>query len=259
MPHPSPSEHPDAIQPQQRASLIMSRRRLLLGAAGLAVAATTGATRAVPVTGSPARSPAVWPPIVPRSGWDPERECVPRRQPDLADRVRGVVVHHTQIYAGHDPDTAPALLRQICRSHVGHRGFDDIAYHFIIAGDGAIYQGRQGRILDPIVGAHVQGLNVGTVGIALIGDFNDEVPSEPALHSLVRMIAFLAAAHGFDPLTTSAQTSTGGANARWPEGTTVTLPNVTPHRALATTGCPGDHLATLVRSGTVARRAAALL
>jgi len=67
------------------------------------------------------------------------------------------------------------------------RGFADIAYHFLIASDGAIYEGREINIR----GAHVQGFNTGSVGIVLIGDFNETEPTQSQLKSLEMLVDYL--------------------------------------------------------------------
>ncbi len=56
-------------------------------------------------------------------------------------------------------------VREIKRWHVQDRGWSDIGYHFLIDRDGTVAKGRD-IARD---GAHVQGRNKGTIGIALFG------------------------------------------------------------------------------------------
>jgi len=58
-----------------------------------------------------------------------------------------------------------AKVDEVRRWHVRDRGWRDIGYHFLIDRNGAVMGGRP---LDQ-VGAHVQGKNTGTIGIALFG------------------------------------------------------------------------------------------
>lgn len=67
------------------------------------------------------------------------------------------------------------------------RGFADVAYHFLIDSDGIIYEGRE---ID-IRGAHVQGFNTGSVGIVLLGNFNEALPSQPQIDSLEKLVDYL--------------------------------------------------------------------
>ena len=67
------------------------------------------------------------------------------------------------------------------------RGFADVAYHFLIGSDGVIYEGREINVR----GAHVQGFNTGSVGVVLLGNFNDEEPTDAQLDSLQALIDYL--------------------------------------------------------------------
>jgi hypothetical protein len=55
-------------------------------------------------------------------------------------------------------------LEQIRKDHIA-RGFEDVGYHIVIQPDG---QCDHGRPLNR-VGAHVEGMNTGSIGIALVG------------------------------------------------------------------------------------------
>ena len=225
--------------------LRLSRRSLLLAAMGGAAVA------ALPRTPGAAAAPRPvpwWPPIVPRTEWD-GGACRPTEAPDVGPPVQRVVVHHTAIFRSYAPGEAAAAIRQMCINHIRNRGFSDIAYHLLIDRYGVIYQGRAGSILAPIVGAHAQGFNFGSVGIALIGNFEKDEMPESMRVSLVRAIAWLSELHGFDPAAVTPHTSTGGSSSLVPEGMTVKLPGIIPHGRLAPTDCPGTHVARYVNSG----------
>jgi hypothetical protein len=102
---------------------------------------------------------------------------------DLSAVLNTIVVHHTAI-----PDASPAEIQEL---HIDRRGFADVAYHFLIDANGAIYEGREINIR----GAHVQGFNTGSVGIVLLGNFNDEQPSETQLASLRAFVDYLRYAY----------------------------------------------------------------
>lgn len=63
-------------------------------------------------------------------------------------------------------------------------GLDDIAYNFLIGGDGAVYVGRG---WDKI-GEHTNNYNTGTIGIAFIGGFNEEEPPKCQLEAAQKLI-----------------------------------------------------------------------
>ncbi|HEX9888359.1 MAG TPA: N-acetylmuramoyl-L-alanine amidase [Nitriliruptorales bacterium] len=216
-----------------------------------------------PTGGEPGAADAlsVWPPMVPRSAWDPGGECQPRRVPDYAPSVERVYVHHTAIFPEYQPDETDDIVRAICTFHVEGRGFDDIGYNFLIDRYGGIYQGRSGGILRPVVGAHASGFNTGSAGIAIIGNFDDHAVPPATLESLDRLIAWLFEWHGIDPYALTAHVSTGGATTPHPAGQSVLLPTIVGHRQTATnTSCPGDLLFEHVHGGDPAvHRVARLL
>jgi len=98
---------------------------------------------------------------------------------NLDEVLNTIVVHHSAtVYS--NPNEVQDL-------HMDGRGFADVAYHFMIATDGTIYEGRELNIR----GAHVQGFNTGSVGIVLLGNFNDTQPTESQLDSLRALVDYL--------------------------------------------------------------------
>jgi len=95
-----------------------------------------------------------------------------------------IVIHHSAFsYA------SPAEIQDL---HMDRRGFADIAYHFLIDSEGLIYEGRDIHIR----GAHVQGFNTGSVGIALIGNFNETEPVRAQIDSLEQLVDYLRYTYG---------------------------------------------------------------
>jgi len=97
---------------------------------------------------------------------------------DLRAVLNTIVVHHSAF-----PHAGPAEIQGL---HLDRRGFADIAYHFLIDAEGIIYEGREINIR----GAHVQGFNTGSIGVVLLGDFNEEQPSEAQLISLRNLVDY---------------------------------------------------------------------
>src|SRR5205085_874472 len=78
-------------------------------------------------------------------------------------------------------------MRDIQRAHMNGKEtqFGDIGYHFVIDPYGRVLEGRE------LVwqGAHAKGdNNVRNIGICLIGNFDEEQPSEAALTALRRLV-----------------------------------------------------------------------
>jgi hypothetical protein len=102
---------------------------------------------------------------------------------DLRSVLNTIVVHHSA--------TAYSSPNEIQALHMDGRGFADVAYHFMITTDGTIYEGRE---ID-IRGAHVQSFNTGSVGIVLLGNFNEDQPTETQLTSLRALVDYLSYAY----------------------------------------------------------------
>jgi hypothetical protein len=124
--------------------------------------------------------PQIDPEVVSASRWGATRPRSPLPRRGALDHL---VVHHTAYHStrigGTTLEAQSHHMRQIERWHLD-RGFLAIGYHFVLSPTGRIFRGRP---LDRM-GAHVKGHNRGTVGIALMGDFERERPTLAALAAL---------------------------------------------------------------------------
>lgn len=68
---------------------------------------------------------------------------------------------------------------------------DDITFNFLIGGDGNVYVGRGWDV----VGAHVHGYNMASLGIAYIGSFRHQEPSAKQL-TVTRLLLEHGVNHG---------------------------------------------------------------
>lgn len=157
--------------------------------------------------------------------------------------VQKLIVHHTAGRNG-DPDPA-ATVRAIYYYNAVTRGWGDIGYNFLIDESGRIYEGRYARTYaagqtptgedasgNGVTGAHVQGYNSGTVGIALLGTLTDQDATPAARDALEQLLAWEAEQHGIDPLG-------GGLYQNPVNGMQKAFANIAGHRDLAATECPG--------------------
>jgi N-acetyl-anhydromuramyl-L-alanine amidase AmpD len=109
-----------------------------------------------------------------------------------------IVVHHSA--------TARGNAASFDRSHRVERGWDELGYHFVIDNgkggpDGRIEVG--GRWTKQKWGAHTGGTpdneyNNHGIGICLVGDFSNRMPSRAQIASLERLIRTLARRHNID-------------------------------------------------------------
>jgi N-acetylmuramoyl-L-alanine amidase len=189
----------------------------------------------------PLRMPAATrtPPIMPRSSWGAD-ESIRRARPSYATALRFAVVHHTAGRNGYTRADAAAIVRGIQLFHVQGNGWNDIGYNFLIDRFGTIYEGRFGGIERDVVGAHAQGFNTGSTGIALIGSYGDTAPSRAAQDALAELLAWRLDLAHVDPL--GVLTALSGGNERFVADVPVLLRAVSGHRDTGFTECPGNAL-----------------
>ncbi|MEU0740310.1 peptidoglycan recognition protein [Streptomyces sp. NPDC006134] len=234
----------------RRAVRVPDAVRLLLlcclpGAAAAAALAlcTIGDERpaAGPARPAAARHTAPRPPVVPRSDWlgDAARRQPP---PRYDDRVVAVFLHHTDTPNGYDCADTPRILRNLYAGQTGARDWDDLGYNFVVDRCGTIYEGRAGGIDRPVTGAHTQGFNHRTTGVAALGTFTAGVPVPRALtDAIAALAAWKLSLSGTDPRTAVRLVSSNG-RSRYAAGTTVALPAVAGHDEGYQTDCPGAAL-----------------
>jgi flagellar hook assembly protein FlgD len=212
----------DAIE--YRATQGVSRLRAYF----VRTAATRTSTRTLSVAGSP--------PIITRSSWG-ANESIRRTGPVYADAVHFAIVHHTAGSNSYGPGDSAAIVRGIELYHVLGNGWHDIGYNFLVDRYGQVFEGRYGGIDRPVMGAHAQGFNWGSVGVAVIGNYEGTSLPAAARASLVKLLAWRLDLAHVDPLSTVTRISNG--NPRYPAGTAVVLRAVSGHRDTGPTSCPG--------------------
>ncbi|MDR0860815.1 MAG: N-acetylmuramoyl-L-alanine amidase [Candidatus Peribacteria bacterium] len=154
-----------------------------------------------------------------------------------------LVVHHTATVYSTDrnEEQIKVAIQQIYRYHTLTRDFGDIGYNFLIDHLGNIYEGRAGG--EGAVGMHAANNNVGTVGISLLGNFEETQPTQAQINALTDLLTALAKKYDIDPTATAPyfQLSTTS-----PYITAKTLPTIVGHGDIAATACPGESLHILL-------------
>ncbi|WP_225859338.1 peptidoglycan recognition protein family protein [Streptomyces albicerus] len=184
---------------------------------------------------------AARPAIVPRERWlgDAAYTRPPTR---YADRVSAVFVHHTDSPNGYDCADVPRIIRYLYVGQAGGRNWDDIGYNFLVDRCGTIYEGRAGGTDRPVVGAHTQGFNVGTTGIAAIGTFTAGVPVPKAMTDAIAAVAaWKLGLADIDPRAPVRLVSTNSLS-KYRAGTRGTFTAVSGHTDGYWTACPGAAL-----------------
>ena len=213
---------------------------------------SSGPTGATTTDGTPSSSTttgavtAVTQPVIrTRADWGADETLRDPSEPDYG-AVDLAVVHHTAGSNSYSETDVPGIIRGIYAYHVTTRGWRDIGYNFLADRFGRIWEGRYGGVDRAVVGAHAYGVNSWSMGVSVLGDFETTAPRDAdkqAIGTALRdLIAWKADVHRFDVLGT---TTIGG----------VTYDNISGHRNVNSTECPGQYLyATLpsLRTATAA-------
>ena len=188
------------------------------------------------------------PTVIGRPAWGANQKvggCRPRVHP-IYGRVKAAVVHHTVTANEYSAEEAPAIVLGICRYHRNGNGWNDIGYNALVDRFGNIYAGRAGGLKRPVVGAHAQGFNAQTSGVAVIGT-HTKVPITPqSKGALVEWLSWRLAVSGLNAIGKTTLVSAGGDLSRYPSGRRVRLNRVIGHGTVGLTECPGAALALIV-------------
>lgn len=138
--------------------------------------------------------------------------------------IKKIIVHHTATSGDiSDPEES---IRAIYYYHAVTRGWGDIGYNYIIAPDGTVYQGRAGD--EGVVAGHASGYNTGTIGIALLGNYEEDTLPGEVMQSLTGLVYEKAELHDIDI------DGTGKYRGK-------NMDNLLGHRDVDSTACPGEY------------------
>ena len=190
-------------------------------------AGTTANGLPVPVT-----TRAEWGANASYMSWDPDYESAGH-----------VVVHHTAGTNNYSAGQSASIVRGIYYYHAVTLDWGDIGYNFLIDKYGTVFEGRSGSVAAPAgemsVGAHARGVNTGTMGLSMMGDYSSVSPSEAQLRSVGRMAGWFLKRAGI----TDANGRAGlhvWTTERYQAGSTISMPRILGHRDVGYTTCPGN-------------------
>ncbi len=124
--------------------------------------------------------------VIARSAWargEPVQARMNRMVP-----IRHITVHHDGMepFFATDTRSVAAHLENIRRLH-RRKGWGDIGYHFAVDPAGRVWEGRSMGWQ----GAHVKDHNPGNIGIVVLGNFEQQAPSEAQLAGVRRHVTAL--------------------------------------------------------------------
>lgn len=122
------------------------------------------------------------PALMSRTSWVAQPSKAPLDDNSLpADMV---VVCHTATETCNTTANCILSVRLIQQFHIESRGWNDIAYNYLVGGDNRVYVGRGWEKM----GAHTKGYNKATVGVAFIGTFDNQLPPSKQLEAFRKLL-----------------------------------------------------------------------
>ena len=196
-------------------------------APALAPAATTANGLPVAVT-----TRAEWGANASYMSWDPEYASAGH-----------VVVHHTAGTNSYSAGQSASIVRGIYYYHAVTLDWGDIGYNFLVDKFGTVFEGRSGSVAAPAgkmsIGAHARGVNTGTMGISMMGDYSAVSPSDAQLSSVGKMAGWFLKRAGISDVTGWAGLHVWTTE-RYQAGSTISMPRILGHRDVGYTTCPGN-------------------
>jgi len=157
--------------------------------------------------------------------------------------VKKIVVHHTA-----DTNVSQKSDEEIMRNtfyyHSVTNGWGDIGYNYIIGHDGTIFEGRAGG--DYAIGAHAVWNNESTVGISVMGNYENATLNEAQQNALTSLTTSLSKKYGINLNTqvdSHKECKTGVASCLLIDFKT---PSLVGHKDVGYTSCPGKNLYPLL-------------
>ena len=208
---------------------------------------STAETAALPASTVPAALPVATSanglpvPVTTRAEWGANASYM-SWDPDYASAGH-VVVHHTAGTNNYSAGQSASIVRGIYYYHAVTLDWGDIGYNFLIDKYGTVFEGRSGSVAAPAgemsVGAHARGVNTGTMGLSMMGDYSSISPSDAQLSSVGKMAGWFLKRAGIMDANGWAGLHVWTTE-RYQAGSTISMPRILAHRDVGYTSCPGD-------------------
>lgn len=183
--------------------------------------------------------PGGGPKVITRAQWGAD-ESIRCEEPTYDDGVGGITVHHTAGRNDYSRAESAGIVRAIYAYHAETLGWCDIGYNALVDQYGQIFEGRYGGLDRAVQGAHAGGFNENTAGVALMGNYETETPSNESINAIGRFVGWRSKIAGIDPEGHTTMYSEGTEFTPYAQDEAVDLPTVFAHRDVGNTDCPGD-------------------
>jgi len=188
---PAPPEQPTADAPLPMVQVVTATPLPATAIPPTDLPPTALPPTALPPTALPAPVSVAPPPIVSRSAWGASDAL----GNNGTQQPRMITLHHDAQQIASDIDAAE-MIRRIQRIHQRDRGWVDIAWHYIIAPDGTIYEGHAPTDRAD-TGYHYD--TDGIVAIGVLGNYDVQTPSQAQIDAIVTLMAWLCQTYGIPP------------------------------------------------------------
>ncbi|MEM6964523.1 MAG: T9SS type A sorting domain-containing protein [Bacteroidota bacterium] len=170
-----------------------------------------------------------------RDCWCPTNDCPGNSSPTFTTTTH-IIVHHSAGFTF--ASDYPAVVKSYWDLHVNTNGWADIGYNWLVDPNGFVYEGRGSGVQ----GAHFSCMNSKTMGICLIGNYENAIPAQAGMDVLKDFLAWEICDKDLDA---SAVSVHGSSN--------LNLNTISGHRdgndspnACGSTACPGENLYALL-------------
>ncbi|NMN98620.1 N-acetylmuramoyl-L-alanine amidase [Antrihabitans stalactiti] len=179
------------------------------------------------------------PKVITREQWGAD-ESIRCQNPDYDDFIGGATVHHTAGNNDYTKAESAEIVRAIYAYHAQTLDWCDIGYNALVDKYGQIFEGRAGGLDKAVQGAHAGGFNENTVGVAMMGNYDEVEPTAATLNAIGSFIGWRLKSANLDPKGTTVMYSEGTEFTPFAEGEEVDLPVIFAHRDVGNTDCPGE-------------------
>lgn len=177
--------------------------------------------------------------IISRRAWGAD-ERIRCQNPTYDDSLGGATIHHTAGSNDYSREQSAGIVRGIYSYHAQTLGWCDIGYQVLVDRYGQVFEGRFGGLDRPVQGAHAGGFNENTIGVAMMGNFQNVAAPAATIESVGKFLGWRLKLAGLNPKGTTTMWSEGTSFSKYPLGQAVNLPIIFAHRDVGYTECPGD-------------------
>lgn len=97
-----------------------------------------------------------------------------------------IIIHHT-----HNPELTLVTTHNLHKERFKWAG---IGYNYLIEKDCTVFEGR-----GMYIGAHAKGHNVDSIGIAVVANYDDVIPTNNEIEVLIKLCSFLMFKYDIEP------------------------------------------------------------